>query len=655
VKCLSRIGAQTASKIHVCALSGRATEQSEVLDLATDGSCAIDGARYEVIRVAVIDGPYDVATLSGILASPPLSLSNGSCRVDGTGVCNHGTFIMGLLGARKNALIPGLCPDCRLLHVPLFTDPHSRSASVDDLANAIGLAVAAGARLINLSLAIIGDQYQCHPGLATALDEAEKNGVVVVAAVGNCSRRSLGQLLSHPVTIPVAAVDASGRLLADCNFGPTMSRRGVSALGQWVGYAPGGGTAVLSGSSVAAAVATGILAQVWSMRPEVVGADIRTAVARLTPRDRAMPPILDRDTCLSALAGANRTMVAASLLARIHASNHVRLQGETTMVSRNEQPIHLARTAPGSSISEPVVRPALGGDGCACGAPTGICTCDNIGSSPSRFIYVIGTVDIRFPDQSISEELQAVARMAAQTTNDDTLNTAGEDEPLRAWYHRVLSRPEARYVARQVCWILKVEGQPAYYLTLRDLHDLATLIECLAHADNEDFDLFVGSSTLIPTDACPGIFAPPLLVEQMRPVDRESIRQWCEVPEPRSRAKRPSSNESSATAPDPDRLFNMLVQSADNLGDRDEWRALNYLAISCKPLYEKYVEMAIGGHDLDAIRVLPSRLSREKRIVDTVFAFRERRTGVVQKFFARVDVTHLFPVMVNGFTEYFDR
>jgi hypothetical protein len=98
----------------------------------------------------------------------------------------------------------------------------------------------------------------------------------------------------------------------------------------------------------------------------------------------------------------------------------------------------------------------------------------------------------------------------------------------------------------------------------------------------------------------------------------------------------------------------MLVQCADNLGDNDEWRALNFLAVRYRPIYEKYADMA-DHHDLDSIRVVKSRLSRENHIVDPVFAFRNRQTDVVRKFFVRVDVTHLFPIIVNHLSEYFDR
>src|SRR4051812_29883852 len=96
----------------------------------------IDHGNY-AFAVAVIDGPYDTAALSKVLANIPVSLTHGSCDVSPNSACEHGTFIMGLLGAQQDALIPGLCPECRLIHIPLFIDANSPSASVDALATAI--------------------------------------------------------------------------------------------------------------------------------------------------------------------------------------------------------------------------------------------------------------------------------------------------------------------------------------------------------------------------------------------------------------------------------------------------------------------------------------------------------------------------------------
>jgi hypothetical protein len=88
------------------------------------------------VPVAVIDGPYDDDALSVILAQDPIALGEGNCGINPNSACDHGTFVLGLLGARKDAPIPGLCPDCELLHIPLFVDEKAPSASVPDLADA---------------------------------------------------------------------------------------------------------------------------------------------------------------------------------------------------------------------------------------------------------------------------------------------------------------------------------------------------------------------------------------------------------------------------------------------------------------------------------------------------------------------------------------
>ena len=293
------------------------------------------------------------------------------------------------------------------------------------------------------------------------------------------------------------------------------------------------------------------------------------------------------------------------------------------------------------------------------GVPGAACTCRDGQPSQSQFVYVLGTVDIRFPDQSISEEFQTVARTI------DVVQR--EDEDFRSWCHRVLTHPEgrkARYVARLSCWILTVEGQPAYYLTLRDLDDLPDLVECLGRREtedalpHEDLDLFVGLSSMIPVELSPSITVPILAVEQVCSFKKEDIVHLCSRSSEakRSTKKRaPESHEADANlSADPDRLFRVLVQCADNFGDKDEWRALNYLAVRYSPIYEMYAALA-DEYELESVKVAPSRLSREKRIVDPIFTFRHKKTGSVCKYFVRVDVSHMFPMIVSHLAESFER
>jgi len=612
--------------------------------------------RVGAVPVGVIDGPYDAGALAGILMNPPTSLGAGSCSIHPNSACKHGTFVVGLLGARPNAPIPGLCPNSKILHVPLFVDQGSPQSSVVELANAIRTAVRGGARLINLSLAVLGDGPQYDSALAQALDEAEASGAVIVVAAGNQGRMVVGQLLSHPVTIPVVAVDAAGRLLPDCNFGPSIARRGVAALGSDVlGYAPLGGITLMSGTSVATAVATGILAQLWSAYPNAGGADLRAAVNGFASRHGPVPPVLEPSAVRALLAktqGRRYTMAAGN--------SYAILQGATTMSSENGLAIPVCGDDALPARLKQRVTPAHGEGGCACGAPGGICTCGP-GQAPLQPIYVLGSVDILIPNQSVSEELQSVALALSRAYPNEHLQEPRPTEELRAWQFRVLSKKEARYIARQMYWILKIEGHPAYYLSLRDLHDLDDLIRCLGRSEKDDLDLFVGSSNLVSVDTFPGVSAPLLLVDQLEVLTKSDLMAWfgtSATAPPKTLAKLAPVGQNVRHQRRLDELFGKLGQNADNRGDTDELRALNYLAARYKPLYELYAEIIMGrtGWKLDGIRVVKSRLSHgDRRLVDPIFTFRERATGDVEQYFLRVDVSYLFPMIIRHIDEYFER
>jgi hypothetical protein len=616
--------------------------------------------RAKAVPVAVIDGPYDPGALSGILAEQPVSLANASCSINPNSACIHGTFVMGLLGARRSAPIPGLCPDSKILHVPLFVDNRSPQSSVAKLASAISLAVAAGAKVINLSLAILGDDAQHHAGLAAALDRAKTSGAVLVVAAGNQGRLAMGQLLVHPVTVPVVAVDAAGRLLPECNFGPPILHRGVATIGHnVVGYAPGGGTTAMSGTSVATAVASGTLAKLWSGLPQAKSADILAAVARLGPRIGPTPPMLDARAIRAALGQRSVAMQSIDALTGRDTENYASLQGVPTMNNGSLPRVSLNAPLEERAAVKNAVTPADGPGACDCGAPGGICTCADGESSP-RPIYVLGSVDIVIPHQAVSEELQVLALALSQSPEyrNEHLESPREGEELRFWQCRVLGKREARYLARQMYWILKIERQPAYYLSLRDLHDLDDLIRCLGHSDKDDLDLFVGSSTLLDVDTFPGISLPVLSVDQIDSFTRDRFIGWLKTP-PKTLAKRaPDADQRRIYEQELDRLFDKLGQHADNRGDTDELRALNYLVARYKPLYERYAEimMVRQGWSFDGVRVIRSRLSRgDKRLLDPVFTFREKSTGDVEQYFMRVDVSHLFPAVVHHIGEYFER
>jgi hypothetical protein len=626
------------------------------------------------LRIAVIDGPYSAVGLSKVLAREPVNLGNFSCGACPSSACRHGTFILGLLGAREDAPVPGLCPNCELLHHSLFADQSATQATVSDLAAAINESVEFGASLINLSLAVQVEGGQPDEGLELALDRAEAAGATVMAAAGNQGHLTASQILSHPVTIPVVAAGAAGNLLPDSNFGPLISSKGVSAHGHQVqGYAPDGRTTLMSGSSVATAVATGIVAQVWSERPNVGGATVRAAVACLPRSDGFAPPKLIAEALLAKL---DQILATKSTPARIalqsRRPNSLRFQGGSAMTDDSGPPRVFSGATARYLASPDTVAPAQGSSGCGCGgASSGACTCSNAATARSGFVYVLGTVDCKFPDQCVSHEFQWVA---------ETMGIEqGNDESLRSWIYRVLTaeppqdnpeepepkkrgakkpepkKPEPkksrpRYIARQLCWELTVEGQLAYHLALDDWQDLDDLIECLGQPPHGDLVQIAGSSSMIPVEACQGEVAPVLKVAQITAYEPNDFVEWVGNALQTPGGAPPAARSASELVLS---LLSRLVQAADNFGDEDQWRALNFLAVRYEALYELYADK-VGKEDylLDSIRVVPSRMSRQRpldrQIVDVVFSYVNTKSAyAVEKYFTRVDVTCMFPFLIT--------
>jgi len=98
------------------------------------------------------------------------------------------------------------------------------SASAGELADAIIDVIDAGARVINLSVALQGPSPGGGGSLQQALDFALRRGVVVVAAAGNQGAVGGSVITSHPWVIPVVAYDLRGRPMGISNLGASIGR-----------------------------------------------------------------------------------------------------------------------------------------------------------------------------------------------------------------------------------------------------------------------------------------------------------------------------------------------------------------------------------------------------------------------------------------------
>jgi subtilisin family serine protease len=224
----------------------------------------------------------------------------GVNRPPADGSIDHGTFVAGILSARRTSAAPAISPGCRLLVRPVFTDPEpgpagSPEASPAALSQAIADCVDAGARVLNLSAALVGRSPAGERVLRAALDHAMHRGVLVVAAAGNQGRVGGSALTGHPWVTPVVGLDVAGRPTHHSDLGPSIGRRGLCAPGECiVSLARDGQPVEGSGTSVAAPFVTGTIALLWSQFPQAPAAAVRWAVSMsATVRRSIVPPVLD--------------------------------------------------------------------------------------------------------------------------------------------------------------------------------------------------------------------------------------------------------------------------------------------------------------------------------------------------------------------------
>lgn len=255
------------------------------------------------VRIGLIDGP--VARDHPALAGSRIELLPTGTTPSAAGTAlAHGTFMAGILCARRGSAAPGLCPDCTLLTRPIFSGKTATpSATMEDMAAAIHDCVAAGARILNLSAAIVGPSSGRERVLESVLNAAMAKGVLIVAASGNQGSIGGTAITRHPWVIPVTACDRRGRPLPYANLGHSISRRGLIAPGEGItSLTPAGATTVAGGTSVAAALVSGTIALLWSTFPAASGAKVRLALDRAHPRRGLVPPLLNAGAAWRALA-----------------------------------------------------------------------------------------------------------------------------------------------------------------------------------------------------------------------------------------------------------------------------------------------------------------------------------------------------------------
>lgn len=232
------------------------------------------------VEVAIVDTGV-AAQHPGLQGRIAASESFVDGRRESSGSERHGTAVAGVIAAHA-AEVLGMAPDAQVLALEAcwYPEPGSAKAVCSSwtLAKAIDRAIRSDARVLNLSLGGPPD-----PLLERLIGRAVERGMIVVAAASEGS--APGFPASLPAVIAVVACGTGGR--ADLP-GWTATRFAIAAPGiDILTTVPQTGYDFVSGSSVAAAHVTGVVALLLEEDPRL-GAAEALQLLRSTSRPLAL-------------------------------------------------------------------------------------------------------------------------------------------------------------------------------------------------------------------------------------------------------------------------------------------------------------------------------------------------------------------------------
>lgn len=255
-------------------------------------------ARGKGVKVAIIDTAIEAAhpELEGAVTAQ-FELPGGTRPRPEP----HGTAIAGIVAA--HASLTGAAPEAKLLSVPAFSGGKGARAQSTSLIllGSVDWAFASGAKVMNMSFTGPSD-----PLIERIIETAAGKGAIFVGAAGNAGPDSPPLYpAAYEHVIGVTATDEQDTVYADANRGDyvTIAAPGVDIVVPSVG----GAYDVMSGTSMAAAYVSGIIALVLERKPDL---DARAAASALASSARKPPGDLPDDAI-----GAGIVDAAAALAA----------------------------------------------------------------------------------------------------------------------------------------------------------------------------------------------------------------------------------------------------------------------------------------------------------------------------------------------------
>jgi hypothetical protein len=241
----------------------------------------------------------------------------------------------------------------------------------------------------------------------------------------------------------------------------------------------------------------------------------------------------------------------------------------------------------------------------------------------------------------------------------------GGDDPMDlanlARLRTMLTKPENRYLVRELCWILAVDGVDSYVLTPSDPTDILLLVEALRpNSGGDSIDSVIGSIADPPPGTTPfsQIPLPLLIFDQLHSFDIMSFAKGLSGAGARegegadaAEAKGADAAEAKgagarkvdvAVAVD---LLQRLTSVGGSIGMAPEHRALNYISLRYPGVYILASKKAAEGFSLQAVRFLRAPVVGERVLIDVLLTFISNADSRAERWSVKVDVTDKYPFL----------
>jgi hypothetical protein len=263
---------------------------------------------------------------------------------------------------------------------------------------------------------------------------------------------------------------------------------------------------------------------------------------------------------------------------------------------------------------------------------TGGCGCSSKNVT-SDHVYAIGRVSARFPSVDIEKELYQVMRGAetAKLTDGQVL-------------YQVLSQPDNSYIAREMCWVFTVRGVETFTIIPRtglELVDLVNALNLTPSAGATNVIIGTRSPIGLPASSCGGLSLPTVIASKIYSFNVDEFVKELPLGEAQIAAGK--------------ELLERITHLIDNVGDMDEHRAVNYLALRYLAVYNLVVENFNRDFSLQGVQVRPVVTRSNRKIVDVYLKFISRKTDVREVYGVRVDVTGMYPFLVSPLHPVFEK